>query len=286
MVEHSQSTSTQPTEVPTVRIQPVKGLVSLNLHEIWEYRELLWFLFTRDVKSRYRQMAFGPLWIVMAPILNVILFSIIFGRVAKLPSDGIPYPLFSYSAILPWSFFSGSLFASADSLLSYRSLISKIYFPRLVIPLAGMLSAFLDFLISFVILLAMTLWYGYTLSWHLLMLPVCLLLAALTGLAVGIWAATWIVHFRDVSTILGYVVRIWLYASPVVYAASLVPEKLQPFYRLNPMTNMIEWFRWALLGEGTPSKAMLALSFALVIPLLVAGAYYFRRTERNIVDVA
>ena len=268
------------------RIQPVSGLVPLNLHELWEYRELIVFFFLRDVKGRYRQMALGPLWVVLAPLVNMVLFTVIFGRIAKLPSDGIPYPLFTYSALLPWAFFAGSLTTAAGSLLNYRQLISKVYFPRLTIPLVGMLSALFDFFISFLILIGMVLAFGYSIGFSILLVPVFLLLAALTGLAVGLWAASWIVHFRDVNTVLNYVVRVWMYASPVVYASSLVPEKLRLLYRINPMTNMIEWFRWAVLGVGEPDLKMLLLSFAIVIPVLIGGAYYYRRTERSIVDIA
>ena len=268
------------------RIQPVRGLVPLNLHELWDYRELIVFLFMRDVKARYRQMALGPLWVVLAPLVNMVLFTVIFGRIAKLPSDGIPYPLFTYSALLPWAFFAGSLTTAAGSLLNYRQLISKVYFPRLTIPLVGTLSALFDFLISFVILLGMVLAFGYSLSFTILLIPLFLFLASLTGLAVGLWAASWIVHFRDINTMLNYVVRIWMYASPVVYASSLVPEKLRMVYKINPMTNVIEWFRWAVLGVGEPDLQMLLLSFVIVIPVLVSGAYYFRRTERSIVDIA
>lgn len=268
------------------RIQPVRGLVPLNLHEIWDYRELIVFLFMRDVKARYRQMALGPLWVVLAPLVNMVLFTVIFGRIAKLPSDGIPYPLFTYSALLPWAFFAGSLTTAAGSLLNYRQLISKVYFPRLTIPLVGTLSALFDFLISFVILLGMVLAFGYSLSFTILLIPLFLFLASLTGLAVGLWAASWIVHFRDINTMLNYVVRIWMYASPVVYASSLVPWKLRMVYKINPMTNVIEWFRWAVLGVGEPDLQMLLLSFVIVIPVLVSGAYYFRRTERSIVDIA
>lgn len=275
------------SDVTLTSIRPVSGLVPLNLHELWEYRELVVFMLLREIKGRYRQTALGPLWIVLAPIVNMVLFTLIFGKLAKFSSDiSIPYPLFSYSALLPWGFFSGSLFMAAVSLYSYKDLISKVYFPRLIVPLVGVAAALVDFLISFGILIVMTYSYGYALSLHALMIPVYLLLAALTGLAVGLWSATIIVHFQDVNTILGYVVKVWMYASPVVYATTMVPEKLLFLYRLNPMTTVIEGFRWALLSEGTPSLKMLLISFLTVIPILVSGAYYFRRTERNIVDIA
>lgn len=268
------------------RIQPVHGLIPLNLHELWEYRELVFFFLWRDVKGRYRQMALGPFWIVLAPLVNMVLFTIIFGMAAKFPMDDVPRPLFIYSALLPWGFFAGSLTTSANSLLSGRALISKVYFPRLTMPIVGVFSAFIDFLISFCILLVMTLAYGYPPTVNMLFIPVFLLLAALTGLAVGLWAATWIVHFRDVNNILTYGVKLWMYASPVVYSASVIPERFRALYQVNPMTNVIDGFRWCMLGVGTVSVGMTVVSFAIVMPVLISGAYYFRRTERSIVDIA
>ncbi len=264
------------------------GLVPLNLHELWKYRELLLFFLWRDIKGRYRQTAFGPLWMIGTPILNMVLFTILFGRVAGFADriKEVPYPLFNYSALLPWAFFSMSLATTANSLLGYKDLISKVYFPRLIAPIVGVLSGLVDFLMSFVVLLGLMAYYGYWPGWTVLYLPLFLLLAAMTGLAVGLWWASWIVHYRDMGTVLTYVLRAWMYASPIVYSSNMVPEKFQLLYHLNPMTNMIEGFRWALLGIGEPPWGMLMLSFLIVTPLLVSGAYYFRRTERNIVDIA
>ena len=270
----------------TIIIQPHKTWVPLNLHELWEYRDLIYFLIWRNVKGRYRQMALGPLWIVIQPLMNMVLYTIIFGTVARLPSDGLPYPLFSYAALLPWTFFSSAVNGAANSLLSYQSLITKVYFPRLVVPVVGVLSGLVDFAISFIILLGMMVFYGYSPTWTILTIPLYLLLAAATALAVGLWAASWIVHYRDVSNILGYVMSGWLYATPVVYAISMVPERWRTLYRLNPMTNVVDGFRWALLGAGQPPDLMFPLSALLVLPVLISGAYYFRRTERTIVDIA
>lgn len=269
-----------------VVIEPVKGVVPLNLKELWEYRDLIWFFLSRDIKGRYRQMALGPLWLVMGPILNMILYTIMFGQVAKLPSEGVPYPLFIYSALLPWTFFASALSTTSNSLLGYKDLIAKVYFPRLAIPLVGVLAAFVDFLISFLILVGMMFYYGYWPHWGVLLLPLPLLLAALTGLAVGLWWASWIVHYRDLATVLNYIVRVWMFASPVVYASSFVPEQWRLVYRFNPLTNVVESFRWSLLGVGNFSGAMMAASFGVIIIVLVGGAYYFRRTERSIVDIA
>jgi len=267
-------------------MEPVRGVVPLNLHELLEYRELIWFLLLRDLKVRYRQMALGPLWIVLSPLLNMVLFSVIFGKMAKMPSDGVPYPLFSYAALLPWAFFASSLTTAANSLLGYKDLIAKIYFPRLIIPLVGVLSALCDLLISLLILFGMMLFYGYWPGVGILMLPVYLLLGAMTALGVGLWWAAWIVHYRDLNTVLGYVVRVWMFAAPVVYGMSMIPVKWQTLYRLNPMANMIEGFRWSLLNVGTPKLGMTLLAFFLSAVLLLTGAYHFRRTERNIIDIA
>lgn len=269
-----------------ITIEAKRGLVPLNLHELWEYRELVYFMLWRDVKGRYRQMALGPLWMVINPLLNMVLFTVIFSMVANLPSDGLPYPLFNYSALLPWTFFTGALHTAAGSLVGYRDLISKIYFPRLVIPLVGVGGALVDFAISFLILLGMMVWYGFFPTFAVLWLPVYLLLAACTGLAVGLWFASWIAHFRDMNSVLGYLSRLWMYGTPVVYASSMVPERWRTLYDLNPMTVVIEGCRWSLLGSGPGPGRSLALAFAIVVPLMVAGAYYFRSTERSIVDIA
>ena len=271
---------------PVVEIAAPRGLTPLNLHELWEYRELVYFFLWRDVKARYRQMALGPLWIVIHPVLNMVLFTLIFSVVAKLPSDGVPYPLFNFAALLPWGFFHTALFAAAGSLMTYRNLISKVYFPRLSVPLVGVLSGLVDFLIAFGILLGMTLVYGYALRWTLLVIPVYLALAGMTALAVGLWTACAVVHFHDVLDALAYLAKLWMFVTPVVYASSLVPAKWQTLYYLNPMAVVVDGFRWALLGAGRPPDLMLLLSFLLVLPFLVSGAYYFRKTERSIVDVA
>ena len=252
---------------------------------MWEYRDLLYFLLWRDVKGRYRQMALGPLWIVIRPLMSMVLYTIIFGAVAKFPSDGLPYPIFAYSALLPWMFFSRGVAQAANSLVSSQSLISKVYFPRLIVPLVGVLSGLIDFIISFVVLLVMMAYYGIWPTWTVLTIPLYLLLAAATALAVGLWFAAWIVHYRDVGDVLGYIIQGWMYATPVVYAMSLIPEQWRLLYRLNPMTVVIEGFRWALLGTGQPPDRTSLASALLVLPVLISGAYYFRRTERTIVDV-
>lgn len=274
------------TEMLT-EISAPRGLVPLNLHEIWEYRELVFFMLWRDVKGRYRQMALGPLWMIINPIMNVIVFTILFGIMAKFPSDGVPYPLFNYSALLIWSFFTASLFTTAGSLIGYRDLISKVYFPRLSIPLVGVLSALVDFSISFVLLLGACVYFGYCPTWRLVFVPVFLVMAASVGLAVGLWFASWIVHFRDVNAVLGYMVRAWMYMTPVVYSAAFIPEKWRWVLELNPLTSVVQGFRWSVLGLGRPPPLGGTMFQYLVVALvLVGGAYYFRKTERSIVDIA
>ena len=273
-------------QTPFFTIEPTTGWGRLGLREIWEYRDLLYFLLWRDVKGRYKQMALGPLWIVIHPLLNMVIFSLVFGVVAKLPSNGVPYPIFTYTAILPWTFFSSAVMGATHSLLSNSHLITKVYFPRLIVPIVSVLAGLIDFSISFLILLGMMVYYGYLPGWRIFALPFFLLLAAAIGLGVGLWAATWVMHYRDVAQLVSYLVRGWMYVTPVVYSMSIIPERWQPLYRLNPMTNVIEGFRWALLGAGTPPDKFLLFSMMLTIPLLIGGAYYFRRTERTIVDIA
>jgi lipopolysaccharide transport system permease protein len=273
------------TSVPTVIIQPTRGWASLGLRDVWEYRELLYFLLWREVKGRYRQMAFGPLWIIIQPLVNMVIFSLIFGQLAKLPSEGVPYPIFTYVALLPWQFFANATRNSAQSLLSQQHVIAKVYFPRLVIPISSVLSAFVDFLASFVILVGMLIFYRVTPGWAVLTLPLFLLLAAAAALGIGLWLAGLAVKFHDVAIGLGFAITVWQYLTPVAYSASLIPPQWQTLYRLNPMTGVVEGFRWTLLGIGHAPDWTTALSVVLVLVLLVTGAFYFRHTERTIVDM-
>jgi lipopolysaccharide transport system permease protein len=270
---------------PTVVIQATRGWASLGLRDVWEYRELLYFLLWREVKGRYRQMAFGPLWIVIAPLIQMVIFTFVFGTLAKLPSDGVPYPIFTYVALLPWQFFANAARNSAGSLVSQQNVIAKVYFPRLVIPISTVLSAVVDFLASFVVLVGMMVVYRVALTWAVLTLPLFLLLAGALALAVGLWLASLSVKYHDVAIAVGFGITIWQYLTPVAYSASLVPEKWLWLYQLNPLYAVIEGFRWALLGTAAPPTWSLAVSTLLVLVLLVTGAFYFRRTERTIVDV-
>ena len=268
-----------------VRIQPSRGWVGINLRELWRYRELIYFLVWREVKGRYRQMAFGPLWIIIQPLINMVILSIVFGGLAKLPSDGVPYPIFTYVALLPWQFFASGTRNASHSLLEQQHVIAKVYFPRLVIPLASVISAFVDFMASFVILVGMLVFYRVTPRWEFLTLPLFLLLAGISALAIGLWLAGLAVKYHDVSIAIGFGMTIWQYLTPVAYSASLVPSEWQTLYRLNPMYSVVTGFRWALLGIGQAPDWTVLASSVLILLLLISGAYYFRRTERTIVDV-
>jgi lipopolysaccharide transport system permease protein len=273
-----------------VRIRPSAGWRSLNLAELWSYRELLWFLALRDIKLRYKQTALGVAWAVIQPLFTVAVFSIFFGALAKVPSDGLPFPLFVLTALLPWQLFSYALTQSSNSLVAEQRVITKVYFPRLVVPLASVLSGLVDFAVTFVLVLGMIGWYAWTgqpvaLTWALLAVPILVLFALATALAVGLWLAALNVQYRDVRYAIPFLAQLWLFATPVVYSSTLVPEAWRPLYGLNPMAGVVESFRWALLGSGAVDWPMLGVSAAVVLLLLVSGLYYFRRLERTFADL-
>ena len=268
-----------------VDISPRRGWNSLGLGEVWEFRELLMFLVWREVKGRYRQMALGPLWIILKPLMTMVIMSVVFGRVAKLPSDGVPYPLFSYSGLLPWTLFSVAASKSTTSLVTNLNVISKVYFPRLVVPIAAACSGLVDFLMSFLILLAMVFFYGLTPSANMVFMPAFLLLALASALAMGLCLATLAVKFRDVGYGVDHMLQVMVYLTPVVYPSSMLHGHWRDLYMLNPMAVVIEGFRWSLLGYGPgPQLSSLAVA-AVVVLLLFMGAMFFRRTERTIVDL-
>jgi lipopolysaccharide transport system permease protein len=269
---------------PFVAIQPQSGLFQLDLVSVWHYRELLFFLVWRDVLTRYKQTAIGATWVVLQPLINMILFTLIFSRLAKIPSDGIPYPVFAFTALLPWSYFSQALAKTSGSVVSSANLVTKIYFPRLLIPLAASLAPVVDLIFSFVVLLVLMTWYNIIPTWGLLALPLFLTLAILTALAVGLWSSALNVRYRDVGSIIPFVAQIWMYASPVAYPVSMVPEKWRLLYSLNPMVGVIEGFRWALLGKACPDLMMMAVSSATVVALLLGGIVYFKRMEQSFAD--
>jgi len=270
---------------PTVIIEPRKSLFHLDLKALWEYRELLYFLVWRDLKVRYRQTIIGIGWVVLQPLLTMLLFTAIFGRFAKIPSDGFPYPIFAYSALLPWNLFSSSLARGSDSIVTNAQLISKIYFPRLLLPLSGILSPLVDFAISLVIFFMMMIWFGTFPTLGILALPLFLLLALLTALAVGLWLSALNVRYRDVCHTIPFLVQLWMFASPVAYPVSLVPENWRILYSLNPMAGVIEGFRWALLGKESPDFGVIIISSVMVTTLLISGAVFFKHTERTFADV-
>lgn len=278
-------TAASRTTLPVVRIKPSLGWVSLRLAELWQYRELLYFLVWRDIKVRYKQTALGAAWAIIQPFLTMVVFSLFFGKLGKMPSDGIPYPIFAFAALVPWTFFANGLSQASQSLVSSSNLIKKIYFPRLAVPLATVLSGVVDFALSFVVLLAMMVYYHITPTRNVVWLPVFLLLTLIASLGVSLWLAALNVEFRDVRYVVPFVVQFWLFATPIAYSSHLLPEPWRTLYGLNPMVGVVEGFRWALLGTNTRPGPMIALSSLVAVLSLVGGAYYFRRMEKTFADI-
>ena len=272
-------------ELPVTRIRPSRGWVALGLRELWEYRELLWFLVWRDVKVRYKQTVLGAGWAILQPVATMVVFSLFFGRLAGMPSDGLPYPIFSFAALVPWTFFSQGLAQSANSLVASHNLITKVYFPRLAIPIATVLAGLVDFALAFLVLLVMMLAYGIVPGPEIVALAPLLLLALVTALGAGLWLSALNVRFRDVRYVLPFLTQLWLFLTPIVYPSSLLSEPWRTVYGLNPMAGVVEGFRWALLGTAEPPGPMLAASVLAALALLASGALYFRRTERTFADV-
>jgi lipopolysaccharide transport system permease protein len=266
-------------------IEPTRGWLKINFREIWEYRELLYFLVWRDIKVRYKQTALGAAWAILQPVMTMIVFSVFFGRLAKVPSDGIPYPIFAYAALLPWQLFAFALSESANSLVGSQNLIQRVYFPRLVIPIAGVLAGLVDFAIAFVVLLGMMAYYRIHPTAAILVLPVLIGFAVAAALSVGLWLSALNVQFRDVRYTIPFLTQFWMFATPVAYPSSLVPEKWRALYGLNPMAGVVEGFRWALLGKSTSPGPLLWVSVAAVILLLIGGLAYFRRMEKTFADI-
>ena len=268
-----------------LRIKPSKGWMAINFRELWEYRELLGFLTWREVMIRYKQAVLGVAWAILQPLFTVLIFSVIFGRLAKLPSDGIPYPLFSFAALLPWQLFSGSLTRLGTSLVGNANLITKVYFPRLIIPLSAVGAGVVDFGLAFLVFLGMMAFYGVKIHLLILLLPFFILFAVLTSLAVGLWLSALNVQYRDIQHVIPFLIQAWMYASPVAYSAGLIPSGPWRFiYGLNPMAGVIQGFRWILLG-GNPPDALMFASVLMVSILLISGLFYFRRMERIFADV-
>ncbi len=269
----------------TVIIRPSSGWVPLNLAELWEYRELLYFLTWRDIKVRYKQTVLGAAWAVIQPLGMMLVFTIFFGRLVGVPSDGLPYPIFAYTALLPWQLFSRALTDASTSLVVNERLITKVYFPRLLIPMSAVLASLVDFAIAFVLLLGMMVFYGIVPTGSVLMLPLFVLLALMTALGIGFWLSALNAQYRDVRYTLPFLTQFWLFATPVVYPSSLVPEQWRLLYGLNPMTGVVEGFRWALLGKTGAPDVMLAVSAIAVLATFIGGLYYFSRVEETLADV-
>ena len=271
--------------VEVIRIEPSRGWVSLQLKELWAYRELLYFLIWRDVKVRYKQTALGVGWAIIQPVFTMIVFSVFFGRLGKIPSDGIPYPIFAYAALVPWTFFAQGMGQASNSLVGSANLIKKVYFPRLSVPIASVTSGIIDFAIAFVVLLGMMLYYGILPTLNVIWLPCLLVLTVVTSLGVSLWLSALNVQFRDVRHVLPFLIQLWFFATPVAYPSSLLSEPWRILYSLNPMVGVVEGFRWALLGTETAPGPMLIVSSLTALALLVGGAFYFRRLEKTFADV-
>ncbi|MEW5745346.1 MAG: ABC transporter permease [Nitrospirota bacterium] len=275
----------EPGIPPIIRIEPSQGWVELRLKEVWNYRELLYFLVWREIKVRYKQTVLGAAWAVIQPLFTMAVFSIVFGRLVKVPSDGIPYPLFSFAALVPWTFFANGLSRASGSLVSNSNLVKKVYFPRLAIPISALLSGVADFVLAFLVLIGMIFYYGMTPTINVVWLPFLLALAFATSLGVSLWLAAMNVQFRDIMYIIPFLSQLWFYATPIAYSSSLLSEPWRTLYGINPMVGVVEGFRWALLGTNTAPGPMIAVSSAVTLTLLVTGAFYFRRFEKTFADV-
>ena len=270
---------------PVLVLEPSTGLVRPNLTDVWAYRELLYFLVWRDVKVRYKQTVLGAAWAILQPVMTMVVFSIFFGRFAKMPSDGVPYPVFAFAALLPWQLFAYALSESANSLVGSQNLITKVYFPRLIVPLASALAGLVDFAIAFIVLLGLMWHYGIVPTRAVVLLPLFVVLALATALAVGLWLSSLNVKYRDVRYTIPFLTQFWMFATPVAYPTSIVPERWRALLGLNPMAGVVEGFRWALLGRAEGPGPVLAVSVTVVALMLVGGLMYFRQIERTFADL-
>jgi lipopolysaccharide transport system permease protein len=280
-----------PSKVPVsnpnpikIHIEPSRGWVAIELRELWKYREMIYFLTWRDVKVRYKQTVLGATWAIIQPVFNMIIFSVIFGRLAQLDSEGIPYPIFNYAALLPWNYFSQSLSQSSNSIVGSAHLITKVYFPRLIIPLTSVVSGLVDFGISFFVMIILMLYFQVQPTIGLFLLPLFLLLSMITALGVGLWLSALNVQYRDVRYVVPFLIQFWMFATPVVYSSTLLQEPWRTLYGLNPMVGVVEGFRWALLGTEPP-KLMILISTVVSVLLVISGIYYFRRMEKYFADL-
>ena len=268
----------------TIYIKPSSGLAALNLRDLWIYRELIFFMIWRDIKVRYKQTMLGAAWAVIQPVLTMLVFNFIFGQIAKVPTEGIPYPIFSYTALLPWGLFTTALNTASRSLTSNQNMITKIYFPRLVLPLSSVLGGLVDFAIAFLILIVLMVYYRVTPTVAVWTLPLFLLLAVITALGVALWLSAINVQYRDVNYVLPFLTQFWLFLTPVAYSAKIISAKWQVVYSLNPMAGVVNGFRWALLGTNTGPNLNMAISVVISLVVLVSGLFYFRSMERTFAD--
>jgi len=266
-------------------IKPSSGWSALNLRDLWLYRELILFMTWRDLKVRYKQTLLGTSWAVLQPFLTMVVFSIFFGNLANVPSDGVPYPIFSYTALIPWTLFSKALHDASRSLVASSHMITKVYFPRMILPLASVLAGVVDFLIAFVVLIGMMIFYGIYPTSNIWALPLFLLLALVTAVGVGLWLSALNVLYRDINYVLPFLTQFWMFLTPIAYPSSMVPQRFQTLYALNPMTGVVEGFRWALLGTGQTPGTMTLVSSVVALVLLISGMFYFRRMERQFADM-
>jgi len=269
----------------SLRIAASTGWVPLKLGELWDYRELLFFLVWRDIKVRYKQTALGAAWAIIQPVCTMVVFSLFFGRLGKIPSDGIPYPIFAFAALVPWTFFATGLVQSSNSIVGSSTLITKVYFPRLIIPLASIFSGIVDFLLAFSVLLGMMFFYGLMPTVNVIWLPLFLLLAFVIALGVGLWLSALNVEYRDVRYVVPFITQFWLLATPIAYPSSLLHEPWRTIYALNPMVGVVEGFRWALLRSSSAPGPMVLVSAGAAVVILISGAFYFRRMEKTFADV-
>lgn len=272
-------------ELPSVVIEPAVKWAGFNFREFWEYRELTYFLVWRDIKVRYKQTVLGILWAIIQPVFTMVVFSLFFGKLGKIPSDGIPYPIFNYAALVPWMFFSNGLSQSANSLVGSTNLITKVYFPRLIVPISAVLSGLIDFGVAFLVLIAMIFYYGIVPTANIVWLPLLLLLALVTSLAAGLWLSAMNVRYRDIRYVVPFIVQFWMYATPIAYPSSLLSEPWRTLYALNPMAGVVEGFRWALLGTQNAPGVMLLVSSVAAVLMLIGGVIYFQRTEQLFADI-
>ena len=278
-------TNVRSHQVKVLRIEPSKGWVPLKIRELWDYRELVYFLVWRNVKVRYKQTVLGASWAIIQPFMTMVVFSLFFGKLAKVPSDNVPYPIFSFAGLVPWTFFANSLDLASRSLVGSAQLITKVYFPRLVIPMATVLSGVVDFAVVFVVLLGMMFYYGTMDLSRMIWLPLFILLELVTALGVSLWLSALSVQYHDVQFVTPFMVQFWLFATPVAYSSSMLTEPWRTLYGLNPMVGVVEGFRWALLGTHTGPRPLIIVSSVAALVVLIGGAFYFRRMERTFADV-